>query len=81
MDWNLHRAMLNSYYVIIRGYDPLLIIHKGRGFFAHDPSEDLLQDDIEGVLEYFEEQEEYDKCIEISEFIKEKWNLDNIKKK
>mgnify|MGYP003141786331 CR=1 FL=1 len=81
MNWDLQRAMLNSYYVIIRGYDPFLIIQKGRGFFAHDPSEDLLKEDIEGVLEYFEEVEDYVKCSEISEFIKERWNLENIKKK
>ena len=70
--------MLNSYFVIIRGYDPFLIINKGRGFFAHDPSTDLDIYDLEGMLIYFEEQEDYTKCIEINEFIKETWNLDNI---
>ena len=81
MDWDLHRAMLNSYYVIIRDYDPYLIITKGRGFFAHDPSSELVLYDIEGLLEYFEEKEDYVKCQEIKNFINERWNLENIKKK
>ncbi len=81
MQWNLHRAMLNSYYVIIRGYDPYLIIAEGGGFFAHDPTNDLEKEDVEGVLAYFEEVEDYLKCQEINSFIKTQWNLENIKKK
>ncbi len=49
MKFNLHRAMLNSYYVIIRGYDPYLVMSKGEGFFAHDPPNDLEKEDVEGV--------------------------------
>ena len=81
MNWNLHRAMLNSYYVIIRGYDPYLMMLKGRGFFAHDPTNDLEKKDVEGVLIYFEEEEDYIKCQEINNFIKEKWSLENTKQK
>jgi|TARA_R100000084_G_C4651599_1_gene150068 hypothetical protein len=73
--------MLNSYYVIIRGYDPYLIMSKGRGFFAHDPTNDLEKKDVEGVLIYFEEEEDYIKCQEINNFIKEKWSLENTKQK
>jgi|TARA_R100000664_G_C2753712_1_gene141151 hypothetical protein len=73
--------MLNSYYVIIRGYDPYLMMSKGRGFFAHDPTNDLEKKDVEGVLIYFEEEEDYIKCQEINNFIKEKWSLENTKQK
>lgn len=81
MKWNLHRAMLNSYYVIIRGYDPYLIIAKGGGFFAHDPTGDLDKEEVEGVLIYFEEEEDYAKCQEINDFIKQRWSLENTNQK
>ena len=77
----LQRAMLNSYNVIIRGYDALLIITKGGGFFAHNPGEDLEKEDLLGILEYFEEYEDYIKCAELKDFIKNKWNLENTNKK
>lgn len=72
-DWNLNQAMINSYYVIIRDYDPLLIIDEGIGFFAHNPGEELERFDVEGLLEYFEEEEDYKKCREIKEFIENRW--------
>lgn len=81
MDWDLDTAMMNSYNVIIRQYDPFLIIIYGESIFAHNPSEQLELYDVESVLAYFEAEEEYDKCREISDFIKEKWNLENIKQK
>ena len=81
MKWNLHRAMLNSYYVIIRGYDPYLIITKGGGLFAHDPTGDLDKEEVEGVLIYFEEEEDYAKCQEINDFIKQRWSLENTNQK
>tara|TARA_R110002012_G_scaffold218587_2_gene389908 strand:- start:9802 stop:10107 length:306 start_codon:yes stop_codon:yes gene_type:complete len=81
MNWNLHRAMLNSYFVIIRDYDPYLLMKNNSGFFAHDPTSSLNKEDVEGVLSYFEEEEDYVKCKEINNFIKTKWSLENIKKK
>jgi len=81
MNWSLHRAMLNSYFVIVRGYDPYLMMSKGGGFFAHDPTSELEKEDVEGVLTYFEEEEDYMKCEEINNFIKQKWSLENTNQK
>ena len=81
MDWDLKTAMLNSYNLIIRGYDPILYIKSGEGLFAHNPSEDLQRDDVEGMLEFFEEEEDYVRCIEIKNFINKRWNSESINKK
>ena len=75
------RAFLNSYNVIIRGYDALLIITQGGGYFAHNPGEGLDKEDLLGMLDYFEEQEDYVKCEEINNFINKRWNLETTKKK
>ena len=80
-EWDLDRAMLNSYNLIFRGYDPFLIIHSQQGWFAHDPSEKVQIEDLEGMLEYYEDLEDYIKCKEIQEYINKKWNLENTKKK
>ncbi|QDP61309.1 MAG: hypothetical protein Unbinned1524contig1000_66 [Prokaryotic dsDNA virus sp.] len=69
-DWSLEKAMQNSYDVIIRQYDAVLIIEKGGGWFAHDPSSELELEDVLGVLEYYEGEEEFIKCKELNEFIK-----------
>jgi len=80
-EWDLDTAMNNSYNLIFRGFDPFLIIFNDNGWFAHDPSEDVRQEDLEGMLEYYEEIEDYSKCREIKNYINKKWNLENIKKK
>tara|TARA_R100001463_G_scaffold76672_10_gene130888 strand:+ start:11343 stop:11513 length:171 start_codon:yes stop_codon:yes gene_type:complete len=54
---------------------------KGGGFFAHDPTSELEKEDVEGVLTYFEEEEDYMKCEEINNFIKQKWSLENTNQK
>ena len=81
MDIDIHKAMLNSYYSIIRDYDPILLIRRGNGVFMHDPSSELEKEDVDDLLLYFEEEEDYVKCQEIKEFIDKKWNLENTKKK
>ena len=81
MDIDIHQAMLNSYYLIIRDYDPFLLITHGEGVFAHDPSGELDREDVENLLLYFEDEEDYDKCKEIVEFINKTWSLEHTKKK
>ena len=81
MEIDVHQAMLNSYYSIIRDYDPILLITRGKGLFMHDPSSEVEMEDVENLLLYFEEEEDYTKCQEIKQFIDKKWNLENIKKK
>ena len=47
----------------------------------HAPSSEVEKEDVENLLLYFEEEEDYTKCQEIKQFIDKKWNLENIKKK
>jgi|TARA_E500000305_G_C4000409_1_gene226996 hypothetical protein len=81
MNIDVHKAMLNSYYLIIRDYDPFLLITQGDGVFAHNPSGELDREEVENMLLYFEDEEDYDKCREIVEFIDRTWSLENTKKK
>ena len=77
--WDIDIAMNNSYNVIVNQYDAFLIIKTGKGWFAHNPREELNIEDVYGILEYFEDQEDFDKCKELNKIIK--WNLEIIKEK
>jgi hypothetical protein len=68
--WDIHTAMQNSYNVIINQYDVFIIIQSGNGWFAHDPSGDLILEDLLGILEYYEEEEDFIKCKRLNELIK-----------
>ena len=50
---------------------PFLIITHGRGWFGHDPTGVLDVKDVESVLYYFEDMEDYEKCIELKKVIDE----------
>ena len=69
--WDIDIAMNNSYNVIVNQYDAFLIIKTGKGWFAHNPGEELNTEDIYGILEYFEDQEDFDKCRELNKIINE----------
>ena len=71
--WDIKIAMENSYNVLIKQYDVFIIIQGGRGWFAHDPSSDTQLEDVLGILEYYEEEEDYIKCRELNELIKNKF--------
>lgn len=71
VDWDLDIAMDNSYNVIVKGYDPFLIIYSKRGWFAHDPSQPLEEHEVVSMLYHYEDKEEYDKCVELKKVIDE----------
>ena len=73
MDIEVHRAMVNSYRVIIQGYDPAIIIEKSEGWFIHHPADKIEKITLEVLLEYFEEEEDYDRCVSIRNFIEKEW--------
>tara|TARA_R100001509_G_scaffold152105_1_gene111949 strand:+ start:591 stop:833 length:243 start_codon:yes stop_codon:yes gene_type:complete len=70
-EWDLDIAMMNSYNIIVKGYDPFVIISDGDGWFAHDPTKELNPLDVEYILYYFEDNEDYEKCIELKKIIDE----------
>ena len=63
--------MLNSYKTIVEGMDPAIIIESNKGYFIHHPSDTIDKNTLEVLLEYYEGEEDYDKCIDIASCIKE----------
>jgi hypothetical protein len=71
----LHIACVNSYRVIIKQEDWLDINDEEHNYFAHNPIRDVVYMEIvEKLLFYFTEIEDYDKCIEIRDYIKARTN-------
>ena len=56
-----------QYNVIKIQYDVFILIQSGNGWFAHDPSGDLILEDLLGILEYYEEEEDFIKCKRLNE--------------
>ena len=75
----LHVAFLNSYDVIINGIPPEVITNTDVGVFIHNPSLPARTRDVEDLLKYFEETEDYDKCIKIKSYLNEKTNSSRTK--
>jgi hypothetical protein len=68
----LHIAFLNSYDVILNGIPPEDITNTDVGVFIHNPSLPAKKKDVEDLLKYFEEIEDYDKCIKIKSYINQR---------
>lgn len=66
---NIHFAMLNSYDVIVNGVDVEDIMGTTMPFIAHNPFGDIKESDVQGMIDYFEEQEEYERCIKLKEIL------------
>lgn len=59
-------AMDNSYDVIVNNMSYEGIIAKdGVALFAHDFTEELLDDDLYNMIEYYESLEEYERCAKL----------------
>lgn len=65
----IHIAFINSYDVIILGKKPLDMLNGETGWFAHNPKGKPTKDEIDGMLNYFELIEDYEKCLEIKTYI------------
>ena len=68
---NIHEAMLNSYDVAINNSSAEDIIERHNGWFAHDVSAPISKYDLESLLIYFEDEEDYERCIKIRDYIKD----------
>lgn len=68
---NIHFAMLNSYDVVVNNIPVEDILGTSMPFIAHNPFSPPKESDLIGMLEYFEEQEDYEKCIKIKKLINE----------
>jgi len=75
----VHKAMLNSYNLIINDiYIDVKNISKD-GWFAHDVNNPLKKDVLENMLEYFMEVEEYEKCQDIK-IVLDDWTNNKYRK-
>ena len=66
---NVHEAMLNSYDVAVNKIDAEDIVDRHNGWFAHDITAPITKYDLEGLLIYFEDEEDYERCIKIRDLI------------
>lgn len=65
----IHIAFINSYAVIIRDKKAEELLKGETGWFAHNPKGKPTRDEMDGLLEYFETIEDYEKCSEIKRYI------------
>lgn len=67
----LDTAFRNSYDVIINNKSAQDMIESHVGYFVHDPSAPDSANEalLEEMREYFSDTEEYEKCIEINNYI------------
>jgi hypothetical protein len=70
---NLDLAMNNSYKLLTNknSFDDLVI--GDQVFFAHDIDLDLSEVDFDFIIEYFSDDDDFEKCIELKK-IKDKYN-------
>lgn len=66
---NIHFAMLNSYDIIVNNISIDDILGTSMPFIAHSPFSGPNKNDLYSMLEYFEEMEDYEKCIKIKKII------------
>lgn len=71
----IHIACTNSYRVIILQEDWQDIIMEEENFFVHNPAKRVVDLQIvDTLLFYFNELEDFEKCIRIRNFLQEKMN-------
>jgi len=66
---NLHEAMCNSYDIIIGNVtlEELMVNKGGEGLiFAHNVELQATDHDIQNLLTYFTEQEDFERCVELT---------------
>ena len=79
-EWELERKMVslafkNSYLILTEKttFEKLMYRNHELGksaVLAHDPHEGATRDELENIIEYFIEQEEYEKCSELKPLLK-----------
>lgn len=72
----VHIAMINSFNVIILEYDWEEIVDGKNPYFAHNIAKRFPSiRDLEKILNYFIEQEDYKRCAALQRYIQEKQDL------
>jgi hypothetical protein len=79
-DQAIHVGMINSYNLLTGKANFEEIISAGIGVFAHLPDQDIALDNIEFMVFYFQEQEMFEHCANLKEYIKNNYNEDGSPK-
>jgi hypothetical protein len=65
----VHMAMINSFDVLVGNRSFMEIVDSGDAVFLFRPSEGIGYEDLELMLEYFEEEEMFEECKHIKNII------------
>jgi len=76
----IHISMINSYNLITGKARLEEITGSGIGLFCHSPEEKDALNSIEFMVSYFKNLEMYEKCAELTKYIKETFNEDGTYK-
>lgn len=76
----IHVAMINSYNVITEAYSIDEIMDSGVPMFSHIPDEEVSIEAINFIIYYFQQQEMYEHCIALTEYMDKNFNKDGSPK-
>jgi hypothetical protein len=76
----IHIAMLNSYNVITEAFTIDEIMDSGVPLFSHIPDEEISIEALNFIMYYFQQQEMYEHCLAISEYMSKNFNEDGTSK-
>ena len=66
----VHVAMMNSYDILVNKMSPNEFLETDFPYFAHNIGRPPSNDDILNLIDYFSDQEDYEKCKELTNLIK-----------
>ena len=69
--------MLNSYNILVGNCELKDVVIDGEVWSAHDPSKGLDEVNFDLIIEYFESEDEFEKCIELKKIKKLNQNKDD----
>ena len=76
----IHIAMINSYNIITETFKVEEIMESEIPMFSHVPDEDISIENINFILFYFQQQEMYEHCVALTEYIDNNFNKDGSSK-
>ena len=79
-DQAVHVGMINSFNLLTGKASFESIVDAGIGVFAHMPDEDIEAKNIEFIIYYFQEQEMFEECAELKEYLNNNYNEDGTPK-
>lgn len=69
----MYVGMMNSYNIIMDKVSVETVVQSGLGVFAHVPDEEPTLDDIELMIIYFQDQEMFEICSQLTRYIEDNY--------